>query len=101
MIWCFKENKSDTMNFEARCSAVIPALTGVFSRIFRLKSSDDQGNDSLPLFYYVFVSGPDAFITSIPVEMNSRQRVFTGQGYGLSLFGLYSLQRLCEFCWDG
>lgn len=96
-----KENGLHTVNFEARCSAVISALTGVFSRVFRLKSFDGQGNDSLPLFHYVFISRSDAFVTFIPVELDARQRVFTGQSYALSLSGLHSHQRFCELCWDG
>lgn len=81
VIRCVKDNQdsSRTVNLEARCSAVISALTGVFPRVFGLEGSDGQGNDSLPLFHHVFISGPDAFITFIPEEVDARQRVFTGQ----------------------
>lgn len=44
-----------------------------------MKVFDGQRNDSLPLFHYVFISGPDALITFIPEEMDARKRVFTGQ----------------------
>lgn len=90
-----------TVNFEAGCRAVISALTGVFSRVFRLKSFDGQGNDGLPLFHYVFISRPDAFVAFVPVEVDARQGVFTAQSDGLSLSGLHSLQRLRELSWDG
>lgn len=93
--------KSFTVYFETCCSVVVSALACILSSVLGFQGFDGQRVDRLPLFHHVLVSWPDALKTFLPVDVDPRQRVLTGQGDSFSFFGLHMLQMVDELCWDG
>lgn len=93
--------QSFTVYFETCSSVVVSALAGILSSVLGFQGFDGQRVDRLPLFHNVLVSWPDALETFLPVDVDPRQRVLTGQGGSFSFFGLHMLQMVDELCWDG